>query len=458
MVKARHRPSESPKVLLLGLGILCLSLYHLGSPATTSQGGATTFFAPPPTMPELPEDEDVLRSETLRRKEVVSALRLENKKLQEVQDTIASNVASGQYESVALPTSFDTRGRVSRAGVALAVGSTIFLRSSATGELLGLEKGVVVLDSKGSIPDALRSFVVVGSSSGDDWVGLKTVHSSSLLEMVAKTQPLAWVVRAAPSASSTSLNERQQWRIEQAEDGLVRLFNRGMAAYLNIIVNSGSGRSAVRGHGGVKKHAASTAEEPTTLFSPEILSENGYAPASQPAVGLSSRLPEALRSRPTTRNEDQGAAGPTSKGASSWGIPPTDLPDEKSYIEAIRKFPSSGEKRVIAYALFGSDPKYLTGANRNAELVGTYYPGWSTRFYCDNSVPSKAIDELRMRGAEVFVDEHDSTQNPVVKLNRPTLVSCQFMPKLGLVYCEGEALYSLYGGCGFYCRSVRVVY
>ena len=46
------------------------------------------------------------------------------------------------------------------------------------------------------------------------------------------------------------------------------------------------------------------------------------------------------------------------------------------------------EKRVISYGLYGSDPKYVAGALRNVQLQPTYFPGWTCRFYCDESVSS----------------------------------------------------------------------
>ena len=41
----------------------------------------------------------------------------------------------------------------------------------------------------------------------------------------------------------------------------------------------------------------------------------------------------------------------------------------KKYLEIIQKYPSSSEKRVISYGLYGSNPKYTTGAVKNAQLA-----------------------------------------------------------------------------------------
>lgn len=38
-------------------------------------------------------------------------------------------------------------------------------------------------------------------------------------------------------------------------------------------------------------------------------------------------------------------------------------------------------KKVIAFSLWGEDPKYVVGAWQNAELAPKIYPGWTCRFY-----------------------------------------------------------------------------
>lgn len=37
--------------------------------------------------------------------------------------------------------------------------------------------------------------------------------------------------------------------------------------------------------------------------------------------------------------------------------------------------------KIIAFSLWGEDPKYCVGALRNAELAAEIYPGWKCRFY-----------------------------------------------------------------------------
>lgn len=53
----------------------------------------------------------------------------------------------------------------------------------------------------------------------------------------------------------------------------------------------------------------------------------------------------------------------------------------------------------ISYSLFGSNPKYLVGALRNAEQVPVFYPDFRAIFYVGRGVPDEIIYELQERGA-----------------------------------------------------------
>jgi hypothetical protein len=59
-------------------------------------------------------------------------------------------------------------------------------------------------------------------------------------------------------------------------------------------------------------------------------------------------------------------------------------------------------KKLICYSLWGANPKYTHGAIINAEQIKVVYPGWTARFYCGTSVPSKIIKALLDTGAEVI--------------------------------------------------------
>ena len=59
-------------------------------------------------------------------------------------------------------------------------------------------------------------------------------------------------------------------------------------------------------------------------------------------------------------------------------------------------------KKIVAFSLWGSSPKYTMGAIRNAELISSVYPGWIARFYCGSSVPQDIVDRLKQLGSEVI--------------------------------------------------------
>jgi len=52
-------------------------------------------------------------------------------------------------------------------------------------------------------------------------------------------------------------------------------------------------------------------------------------------------------------------------------------------------------KKIISYSLWGDNPMYTIGAIRNAELTPIVYPGWISRFYCGESVPTDIIKTLK---------------------------------------------------------------
>ena len=52
-------------------------------------------------------------------------------------------------------------------------------------------------------------------------------------------------------------------------------------------------------------------------------------------------------------------------------------------------------KKIISFSLWGNIPKYTIGAIRNAELTPTIFPGWVSRFYCGQSVPTDIIEKLK---------------------------------------------------------------
>jgi tetratricopeptide (TPR) repeat protein len=82
------------------------------------------------------------------------------------------------------------------------------------------------------------------------------------------------------------------------------------------------------------------------------------------------------------------------------------------HLPAVR--PSAGQHRiadkpnVIAFSLWGAQPRYLRGALRNVLVAPGLFPGWTLRFYVDQTVPAAFVELLRSLGTEVVV--HPGTQ------------------------------------------------
>ena len=53
-------------------------------------------------------------------------------------------------------------------------------------------------------------------------------------------------------------------------------------------------------------------------------------------------------------------------------------------------------KKVIAFSVWGTDPDYLVGARKNAEMAHEIYPGWETWFYVERGteVDLEAADRV----------------------------------------------------------------
>jgi hypothetical protein len=64
-------------------------------------------------------------------------------------------------------------------------------------------------------------------------------------------------------------------------------------------------------------------------------------------------------------------------------------------------------KRVIAFSLWGNNPKYCVGAIKNVSLARDHYPGWDCWFYCGKSVPNNVIQALKNEGARVIMKEEE---------------------------------------------------
>jgi hypothetical protein len=80
-----------------------------------------------------------------------------------------------------------------------------------------------------------------------------------------------------------------------------------------------------------------------------------------------------------------------------------------------------GARRIIAYSLYGDLPKYCEGALLNARASARVYPGFSCRFYVDDSVPETVLGALGRLGAEVVQVSGDAAGW------HPTLWRCMAM-------------------------------
>lgn len=63
--------------------------------------------------------------------------------------------------------------------------------------------------------------------------------------------------------------------------------------------------------------------------------------------------------------------------------------------------PKNG-KRIISFSLFGNNSKYIEPAVLNTQLAPVLFPGWTCRFYVDDSVSAEAIQRFKNNGAEVI--------------------------------------------------------
>jgi tetratricopeptide (TPR) repeat protein len=69
---------------------------------------------------------------------------------------------------------------------------------------------------------------------------------------------------------------------------------------------------------------------------------------------------------------------------------------------ALASFSSDDPSRnIISFSLWGDGRKYCDGAVANAEAASSLYPGWTCRFYLDETVPGPVRDKLAEAGAQV---------------------------------------------------------
>ena len=68
----------------------------------------------------------------------------------------------------------------------------------------------------------------------------------------------------------------------------------------------------------------------------------------------------------------------------------------------VRPFdPGRRSRNIIAFSVWGDNPRYLNGAITNAIVARYLYPGWTARFYTDAGTPAAFRDALAQHGAQV---------------------------------------------------------
>ncbi len=148
-----------------------------------------------------------------------------------------------------------------------------------------------------------------------------------------------------------------------------------------------------------------TAENEQNLVS-ALLRAGALAEALTRVEDPGSPLPPVLRA---TRAAELHARAGNAAPARRWGRRALALKDDEAGPApdprpetVLHAFDPAGPKRnVIAFSLFGTGARYVEGAIRNATVAPHLYPGWTTRFYIDDTVPEEVRRRLSRLGAQL---------------------------------------------------------
>jgi hypothetical protein len=200
----------------------------------------------------------------------------------------------------------------------------------------------------------------------EGWVMLQEGDSNGFIYMVPPNSAVEgfkddWVVKIG-TADETAARNSTVYHFLVENDGY--LLNRRNMAFVNVISNS---EYAVRGHSGG--------------WNVNIPAGREYGAAMQFEYVNASIVDAAIEKEAVEEREA--------------------LELDQKYILQIAGFPKSSEKRVISFGLYGTNPKYTTGAIRNVETAKIYFPGWVCRFYVTSDVPESVVTTLRSLGAEI---------------------------------------------------------
>lgn len=90
------------------------------------------------------------------------------------------------------------------------------------------------------------------------------------------------------------------------------------------------------------------------------------------------------------------------QGDTTLQLKDASCPEVDSRSFTIRSFdPNSRKRNIISFSLWGNDPRYLQGAITNSIVCRYVYPGWTVRFYINNSLPPSVSQSLLANGAQL---------------------------------------------------------
>lgn len=213
-----------------------------------------------------------------------------------------------------------------------------------------------------------KSFEVVPvheDCSDGGWVRLREGDSKGFLFMVPPTPGELvdeWVVKIGEESLKMTANDtRYHFLLE--EDGY--LLNKGSMAFVNVMPQD---EYTVRGHSGGWDRSIPAGREYGAMMHFQFINE--------------SLVTESIEKEEREVKEAEE--------------------EDKTYIEQIKTFPASSERRVISFGLYGAKEKYTAGAIKNAHLAKVYFPGWICRYYVTADVPADVISQLKTLGAEII--------------------------------------------------------
>lgn len=92
-----------------------------------------------------------------------------------------------------------------------------------------------------------------------------------------------------------------------------------------------------------------------------------------------------------------------------YGVRSLTLKDQKTHGQPVQALPTQvpapgtdARRQVIAFSLFGDQPRYCETAKLNVMVAQQLLPHWTCRFYVDDTVPVAVRQSLRAMGAQVF--------------------------------------------------------